>query len=83
MKRVIRLTESDLTKLIKRVIKESEDDGEIDMSNLSDEIKDFVFRYGNVSSNATDEEIMDDLYRLRRSEDRNISHQAIRLSRRV
>jgi len=83
MKRIVRLTESDLTKLIKRVIKESEDDGEIDMSNLSDEIKDFVFRYGNVSSNATDEEIMDDLYRLRRSEDRNISHQAIRLSRRV
>jgi len=83
MKRIIRLTESDLTKLIKRVIKESEDDGEIDMSNLSDEIKDFVFRYGNVSSNATDEEIMDDLYNLRGSEDRNISRHAIRLSRRV
>ena len=83
MKRIIRLTESDLTKLIKRVIKESEDDGEIDMSNLSDEIKDFVFRYGSVSSNATDEKIMDDLYNLRGSEDRNISRHAIRLSRRV
>ena len=31
MKKIIRLTESDLTRLIKRVIKESADDGEIDM----------------------------------------------------
>jgi len=59
MKKIIRLTESDLTRLIKRVIKESADDGEIDMSNLPNEIKDFVFRYGNVSSDATDEEIKD------------------------
>jgi len=83
IKKIIRLTESDLTRLIKRVIKESADDGEIDMSNLPNEIKDFVFRYGNVSSDATDEEIMDDLYSLRGSEDRNISRQAIRLTRRL
>jgi hypothetical protein len=83
MKKIIRLTESDLTRLIKRVIKESADDGEIDMSNLPNEIKDFVFRYGNVSSDATDEEIMDDLYSLRGSEDRNISRQAVRLTRRL
>jgi len=83
MKKIIRLTESDLTRLIKRVIKESADDGEIDMSNLPNEIKDFVFRYGNVSSDATDEEIMDDLYSLRGSEDRNISRHAVRLTRRL
>jgi len=83
MKKIIRLTESDLTRLIKRVIKESADDGEIDMSNLPNEIKDFVLRYGNVSSDATDEEIMDDLYSLRGSEDRNISRQAVRLTRRL
>jgi hypothetical protein len=83
MKKIIRLTESDLTRLIKRVIKESADDGEIDMSNLQDEIKDFVLRYGNVSSNATDEEIMSDLYSLRGSEDRNVSRHAVRLTRRV
>jgi hypothetical protein len=53
------------------------------MSKLPDEIKDFVFRYGNVSSDATDEEIMDDLYSLRRNEDRDISRQAIRLTRRL
>jgi len=83
MKKIIRLTESDLTRLIKRVIKESADDGEIDMSNLPNEIKDFVFRYGNVSSNATDEEIMKDLYSLRGSEDRNVSRHAVRLTRRL
>lgn len=83
MKKIIRLTESDLTRLIKRVIKESEEFGDIDMSNLPNEIKDFVLRYGNVSSNATDEEIMDDLYSLRGSEDRNISRQAVRLTRRL
>jgi len=42
-----------------------------------------VFRYGNVSSDATDEEIMDDLYSLRGSEDRNVSRQAVRLTRRL
>ena len=83
MKKIIRLTERDLTRLIKRVIKESEEFGDIDMSNLPNEIKDFVLRYGNVSSNATDEEIMDDLYSLRGSEDRNISRQAVRLTRRL
>ena len=83
MKKVIRLTERDITRLVRRVIRESADDGEIDMSNLPNEIKDFVFRYGNVSSNATDEEIMDDLYSLRGSEDRNISRHAIRLTRRL
>jgi uncharacterized protein YuzB (UPF0349 family) len=83
MKRVIRLTESDLARIVKRVIKENEDDGEIDMSNLPNEIKNFVLRHGNVSSGATDEEIMDELYNLRGSEDRNISRHAIRLSRRV
>ena len=83
MARIIRLTESDLTRLIKKVIRESAEDGEIDMSNLQKEIEDFVFRYGNVSGNATDEEIMDDLYSLRDSEDRNISRHAIRLTRRL
>jgi len=83
MKRIIRLTESDLTRIVKRVIRESADDGEIDMSNLPNEIKDFVFRYGNVSSNATDEEIMDDLYSLRGSEDRNVSRHAVMLTRRL
>ena len=83
MKKIIRLTESDLTRLIKKVIKESEEFGDIDMSNLPDEIKNFVLRYGNVSNDATDEEIMDDLYSLRGSEDRDISRQAIRLTRRL
>jgi|LakMenE18May11ns_1017448.scaffolds.fasta_scaffold9932777_4 hypothetical protein len=83
MKKIIRLTESDLTRLIKRVIKESADDGEIDMSNLQDEIKDFVLRYGNVSSNATDKEIMSNLYRLRGSYDRDTKNKAIRLTRRL
>jgi hypothetical protein len=83
MKKIIRLTESDLARIVKRVIRESEEFGDIDMSKLPDEIKDFVFRYGNVSSDATDEEIMDDLYSLRRSEDRDISRQAIRLTRRL
>ena len=83
MKKIVKLTESDLTRIVKRVIRESADDGEIDMSNLPNEIKDFVFRYGNVSSNATDEEIMRDLYSLRGSEDRNVSRHAIRLTRRL
>ena len=83
MKKIIRLTESDLARIVKRVIRESEEFGDIDMSKLPNEIKDFVVRYGNVSSDATDEEIMDDLYSLRRSEDRDISRQAIRLTRRL
>ena len=83
MRRTVRLTESDLARIVKRVIRESADDGEIDMEKLPEEIKDFVFRYGNVSSDATDEEIMDDLYSLRGSEDRNISRQAVRLTRRL
>ena len=83
MKKIIRLTESDLTRLIKKVIRESAEDGEIDMSNLQKEIEDFVFRYGSVSGNATDEEIMSDLYSLRDSEDRNISRHAIMLTRRL
>ena len=65
------------------VSQESAEDGEIDMSNLQKEIEDFVFRYGSVSGNATDEEIMDDLYSLRDSEDRNISRHAIMLTRRL
>jgi len=83
MKKIIRLTERDLTRLVKRIIKESAEDGEIDMSNLQNEIKDFVLTYGNVSNNATDDEIMADLYSLRNSEDRDISHHAIRLTRRL
>jgi hypothetical protein len=83
MRRTVRLTERDLTRIVRRVIRESAEDGEIDMSNLQKEIEDFVFRYGNVSGNATDEEIMDDLYSLRDSEDRNISRHAIMLTRRL
>ena len=83
MKKVIRLTESDLTRIVRRVIRESAEDGEIDMSNLQKEIEDFVFRYGNVSGKATDEEIMNDLYSLARSEDSDISSYAKRLTRRV
>ena len=49
MKKIIRLTERDLTRLIKRVIKESEEFGDIDMSNLPNEIKEppapFLFAY--------------------------------------
>jgi hypothetical protein len=56
---------------------------EIDMSNLPYEIKDFVYRYGNVSNNATDEEIVSNLWRLRSSEDSDVSRQAIRLTRRL
>jgi hypothetical protein len=56
---------------------------EIDMSNLPYEIKDFVYRYGNVSNNATDEEIVSNLWRLRSSEDSDVSQQAIRLTRRL
>ena len=83
MARKVRLTEQDLARIVRRVIRESAEDGEIDMSNLQKEIEDFVFRYGNVSGNATDEEIMDDLYSLRDSEDRNISRHAIMLTRRL
>jgi hypothetical protein len=56
---------------------------EIDMSNLPYEIKDFVYRYGDVSNNATDEEIVSNLWRLRSSEDSDVSRQAIRLTRRL
>ena len=56
---------------------------EIDMSNLPYEIKDFVYRYGNVSNDATDEEIVSNLWRLRSSEDSGVSRQAIRLTRRL
>jgi hypothetical protein len=56
---------------------------EIDMSNLQNEIKDFVYRYGDVSNNATDEEIVSNLWRLRSSEDSGVSRQAIRLTRRL
>jgi hypothetical protein len=83
MKKIIRLTESDLARIVKRVIRESADDGEIDMEKLPEEIKNFVFRYGNVSSNATDEEIIGNLWSLRSSEDRNVSRHAIRLTRRL
>ena len=83
MGRTVRLTEQDLARIVRRVIRESAEDGEIDMSNLQKEIEDFVFRYGSVSGNATDEEIMDDLYSLRDSEDRNISRHAIMLTRRL
>ena len=83
MRKIVRLTERDLSRIVRRVIRESVEDGEIDMSNLQKEIEDFVFRYGNVSGNATDEEIMDDLYSLRDSEDRNISRHAIMLTRRL
>ena len=83
MRRTVRLTERDLTRIVRRVIRESAEDGEIDMSNLQKEIEDFVFRYGSVSGNATDEEIMDDLYSLARSEDSNISSYAKRLTRRL
>ena len=83
MGRTVRLTEQDLARIVRRVIRESAEDGEIDMSNLQKEIEDFVFRYGSVSGNATDEEIMSDLYSLRDSEDRNISRHAIMLTRRL
>ena len=83
MARTVRLTEQDLALIVRRVIIESAEDGEIDMSNLQKEIEDFVFRYGSVSGNATDEEIMSDLYSLRDSEDRNISRHAIMLTRRL
>ena len=83
MRRTVRLTERDLTRIVRRVIRESAEDGEIDMSNLQKEIEDFVFRYGSVSGKATDEEIMDDLYSLARSEDSNISRYAKRLTRRL
>ena len=83
MARTVRLTEQDLALIVRRVIRESVEDGEIDMSNLQKEIEDFVFRYGSVSGKATDEEIMDDLYSLARSEDSNISRHAKRLTRRL
>ena len=83
MARTVRLTEQDLALIVRRVIIESAEDGEIDMSNLQKEIEDFVFRYGSVSGKATDEEIMDDLYSLARSEDSNISRYAKRLTRRL
>ncbi len=56
---------------------------EIDMSNLPYEIKDFVYRYGDVSNDATDEEIVSNLWKLRSSEDSDVSRQAIRLTRRL
>ena len=77
------LTEQDLARIVRRVIRESAEDGEIDMSNLPNEIKDFVLRYGDVSSNATDEEIVGNLWKLRSSEDSDVSRHAIRLTRRL
>ena len=83
MGRTVRLTEQDLARIVRRVIRESAEDGEIDMSNLPNEIKDFVLRYGDVSSNATDEEIVGNLWKLRSSEDSDVSRHAIRLTRRL
>jgi hypothetical protein len=41
MKRIVRLTESDLTRLVNRVIKEQSQINEIDLSNISSKIKSF------------------------------------------
>ncbi len=73
-----------IRKHYKRIYNLNEELGdEIDMSNLPYEIKDFVLRYGNVSNNATDEEILSNLWRLRSSEESDVSRQAIRLTRRL
>jgi len=41
MRKIIRLTESDLTRLVNRVIKEQSQINEIDLSNISSKIKSF------------------------------------------
>ena len=83
MKKIIRLTESDLTRIVKRVIRESADDGEIDMEKLPEEIKDFVFRYGNVSSNATDEEIIAEMNDMSISTDSRFKFDEKKLAKRL
>jgi hypothetical protein len=86
MKKVIRLTESELTRLIKRIIKENEDD--IDMSNYSNDdrlkgLKDQIITYlndnGVYPNEESDDDILDELYSLYSQRD----PQAIRFVRRL
>jgi|LakMenE18May11ns_1017448.scaffolds.fasta_scaffold9324524_2 hypothetical protein len=86
MKKVIRLTESELTRIIKRIIKENEDD--INMSNYSDNdrlkgLKSQIITYlndnGVYPNEESDDDIIDELSTLYRQGDR----QAIRFVRRL
>jgi len=86
MKKVIRLTERDITRLVRRVIRESADD--IDMTNYSDNdrlkgLKSQILTYlndnGVYPNEESDDDIIDELSTLYRQGDR----QAIRFVRRL
>ena len=84
MKKIIRLTERDLTRLIKRIVKENEDD--INMSDHSEDdqfkgLKSQIISYLNDNGidPKSDDEIRDGLGELYRQRDR----QAIRFVRRL
>ena len=86
MKKVIRLTESELTRLIKRIIKENEDD--IDMSNYSNDdrlkgLKDQIITYLNDNGVYPNEEFDDDILDGLNSLYRQRDPQAIRFVRRL
>ena len=86
MKKVIRLTESELTRLIKRIIKENEDD--IDMSNYSNDdrlkgLKDQISTYLNDNGVYPNEEFDDDILDGLNSLYRQRDPQAIRFVRRL
>jgi len=63
MKKIIRLTESDLTRIVKRVIKE-EKFSELDINHFMDFIEDYVEDNGGGVPFRTPEEVMETLDRL-------------------
>jgi len=78
MKKVIRLTESELTRLIKRIIKENEND--IDpLKGLKDQIITYLNDNGVFPDEESDDDILDELYSLYSQRD----PQAIRFVRRL
>jgi hypothetical protein len=78
MKKVIRLTESELTRLVKRIIKENEND--IDpLKGLKDQIITYLNDNGVFPDEESDDDILDELYSLYSQRD----PQAIRFVRRL
>lgn len=58
MKKVIKLTESDLMRIVKRVIKENEDQSGINQSEI-DKVMDKIKKYGEHSLTFRDKQILD------------------------
>jgi hypothetical protein len=78
MKKVIRLTESELTRLVKRIVKENEND--IDpLKGLKDQIITYLNDNGVFPDEESDDDILDELYSLYSKRD----PQAIRFVRRL